>query len=70
MKWRIDKHGSLKKGNKDSYCPYQEDSYCGDWCPLFSVYTKDEWDYVEINFCKKHCCKLVLKKNFIDERGD
>ena len=36
MKGKIDKGGSLLKGLKYQYCPFdREERSCGDWCPHF-----------------------------------
>ncbi len=47
MKGKIDRHGQLwieRAGKlKIQGCPNQEDSYCGDWCPLFGESKVSRW---------------------------
>lgn len=73
MKAKIDKNGNfmIERAGvfKQQGCPFSQDAYCGDWCPLFaeSIYFKNRTkDMVHIELCQK---MITLKKqDFVDER--
>ena len=82
MKGKINKQGHLaiKRAGKVKVqvCPYQQDdSICGDWCPLFAEPTISKWmgspDPNAANRAKdpKHWdLKICQNTLFFDERVD
>ncbi len=64
----IDKGGNffIKRGNrlKNQACPYDAETYCGDWCPLFGEPVKIRTETTAINICRR----LLEFKSFGDER--
>ena len=70
MKIQIDENGWLllerAGGLKNQYCPKQpEDSYCGDWCPLFGE-PELKGNIICISLCERNIsCK---EEDFVDLR--
>ena len=83
MKGKIDKNGHLhieRAGKlKMQGCPFEEDSYCGDWCSLFGEPKISKWmgspdpdaERREVNprHWDLHLCRTrLLFDELIDER--
>jgi len=70
MKATVSKDGALSFERTEGrivkqYCPYQEDSFCGDWCPLFSIQECLPAGMI-ISLCRKEYA--VEPQDFTDER--
>jgi hypothetical protein len=48
------------------YCPYREDTFCGDWCPLFSILDGSSPEGKVISLCKAQFSFDI--EHFTDER--
>ena len=48
------------------FCPYQNDAFCGDWCPLFSILDRSSPEGKVISLCKAQFSFDI--EHFTDER--